>query len=218
MIQMLAITPAINNGDSQMAKHYKWEGNKLTFSIPGAGDASIDIASLPEAVKQAALMFGVQTAARNATAGFFGKEPATALKRMSARFKNWLEGTWKAASTGGEGESKTSMLAQAFAEAATAAGTPMDAEGAAELISGVIEEKVAEADLSADEDDDKPAIRKIASAVRASFAEMPEVAPILTRIKAEAAQRRAAEAVEAAAKAKAEGKVGGLAEVLGQRK
>lgn len=197
-----------------MAKHYRWEGLVLTFNVPNAGDASIDVGALPDDVKKAALLFGVQTAARNATAGFFGKEPETALKRMSARFKNWLEGTWKAASTGGEGESKTSMLAQAFAEAATASGTEMDAEGAAELISTVIEEKVTEAGLSADEEDDKAAIRKIASAVRASFGEMPEVAPILTRIKAEAAQRRAVEAADAATKAKAEGKVGGLAEVL----
>lgn len=193
-----------------MAKHYKWEGDVLAYSIPEGGDATLDISKLPDAVKLAALKFGIQTAARNATAGLFKEEPATALKRMAARFKNWLEGEWKAASAGGEGaERKTSMLAQAVAEAGG-----IDVERAAEIISEVIVDKVAEAGLSADEDDDKPAIRKIAAAVRTSFSEMPEVAPVLTRIKAEAAQRRAAEALADAEKAKAEGKVGNLAELL----
>lgn len=199
-----------------MAKNHKWDGNVLTYTIPKAGEggadgvATLDISKLPESVIAAALRFGLQTAARNATAGLFSEEPVTAFKRMVGRFTNWLEGEWKAASAGGDGaERKTSMLAQALAEAGQ-----IDVEKAAEIISDVISEKVEEAGLSADEDADKPAIRKIAAAVRTGFAEMPEVAPILTRIKAEAAQKRAAEAQAEADKAKAEGKVGNLAEVL----
>ena len=197
-----------------MAKHHKWEGQVLSYSVPGAGEngavglASLDVAKLPQAVKDAALMFGLQTAARNATAGLFKEEPGQALKRMSARFKNWMDGVWKAASAG-EGERKTSMLAQAVSEAGG-----ITVEEAAEIITGVIEEKVAEAGLSADEEDDKPAIRKIGAAVRQSFAETPEVAPVLARIKAEAALKREQEARTAADKAKAEGKVGGLAALL----
>lgn len=197
-----------------MAKHHKWEGMTLVYSVPGAGEngaaavASLDVSKLPQPVKDAALLFGIQTAARNATAGLFKEEPGQALKRMSARFKNWMDGVWKAASAG-EGERKTSMLAQAVAEAGG-----ITADEAAEIITGVIEEKVAEAGLSADEEDDKPAIRKIGAAVRQSFAETPEVAPVLARIKAEAALKREQEARAAADKAKAEGKSGGLAALL----
>lgn len=191
-----------------MAKHHKWEGSVLSYDVPGAGGATLDMAKLPQAVKDAALMFGLQTAARNATAGLFTDDPAAALKRMTGRFKNWMDGVWKAASSG-DGERKTSMLAQAVAEAGGI--TP---DEAAEIITSVIEEKVAEASLSADEEEDKPAIRKIAAAVRASFAETPEVAPVLARIKTEAAQKREAEAREAAQKAQAEGKGGGLAALL----
>jgi hypothetical protein len=197
-----------------MAKHHAWNGNILSYSIPGAGEggqaaqATLDVDKLPQAVKDAALKFGLQTAARNATAGLFGDEPVTAFKRMSARFKNWMDGVWKAASAG-DGERKTSMLSQAVAEAGG-----ISVEDAAEVITAMIEEKVTEANLSADEEADKPAIRKIGAAVRQSFAELPEVAPILARIKAEAALKREQEAKDAAAKAKAEGKVGSLAEML----
>ena len=89
-----------------MAKNHKWEGTVLHYTIPGAGEggaaaeATIDVGALPDAVKQAALLFGVQTAARNATAGLFSEDPVTAFKRMTARFKNWLDGQWKAASAG----------------------------------------------------------------------------------------------------------------------
>lgn len=193
-----------------MAKHYKWDGNTLRYSVPNAGEATLDVASLPDAVKTAAMLFGIQTAARNATAGLFTEEPESALKRMQQRFATWLKGEWKAAGAGGEGaERKSSMLALAVAEAGG-----IDAERAAEIISDVISEKVEEAGLSPDEETDKAAIRKIAAAVRTSFAEMPEVAPILTRIKAEAAQKRADEAKVEAEKARAEGKVGSLAEML----
>jgi len=197
-----------------MAKNHKWEGTVLHYTIPGAGEggaaaeATIDVGALPDAVKQAALLFGVQTAARNATAGLFSEDPVTAFKRMTARFKNWLDGQWKAASAG-EGERKTSMLSQAVAEAGG-----ISVEEAADIITSLIEEKVTEASLSADEEADKPAIRKIGAAVRASFSELPEVLPILARIKAEAALKREQEARATAEKAKAEGKVGSLAEML----
>lgn len=199
-----------------MAKHHKWEGNILSYGIPGAGEggaaalASLDIDKLPQAVKDAALRFGLQTAARNATAGLFTDEPTTAFKRMSARFKNWMDGVWKAASAG-DGERKTSMLSQAVAEAGS-----ITVEEAAEVITAMIEEKVTEAQLSADEEADKPAIRKIGAAVRQGFAELVEVAPILARIKAEAALKREQEAKAAAEKAKADPayKGGSLAEML----
>ena len=188
-----------------MAKNHKWEGDVLVYNVPGAGDAKIDISQLSEAVKHAALMFGVQTAARNSTAGLFTEDPALALKRMTGRFVTWLAGEWKAASAGGEGaERPTSMLAMAVAE-----GGGITAEEAAAAIAGVIEEKITDAGLSADEDGDKPAIRKIAAAVRALFAEMPEVKGPLARIRAEAALRRQAETDAELAKAKAEGKASG---------
>lgn len=199
-----------------MAKHYKWTGRVLSYSIPGAGpegaaaEATIDVDKLPQAVKDAALMFGVQTAARNSTAGLFTEEPGTAFKRMTSRFKNWLDGVWKAASAG-DGERKTSMLSQAVAEAGG-----ITVEEAADIITSMIEEKVTEAGLSADEEADKPAIRKIGAAVRAGFSELPEVMPILARIKAEAALKRSAEADAEAAKKKADPnyKPGSLAEML----
>lgn len=199
-----------------MAKHHKWDGSVLNYSIPGAGEggaaatASLDVDKLPEPVKRAALLFGIQTAARNATAGLFTEEPGTAYKRMSARFKNWLDGVWKAASAG-DGERKTSMLSQAVAEAGS-----ITVDEAADIITSLIEEKVTEAGLSADEEADKPAIRKIGAAVRSSFSELPEVMPILARIKAEAAIKREQEAKDAAAKAKADPsyKGGSLAEML----
>lgn len=197
-----------------MAKNHKWDGNILSYTIPGAGAAgaaevaTLDVSKLPDAVKEAALKFGLQTAARNATAGLFGDEPATAFKRMVGRFKNWADGVWKAASAG-DGERKTSMLSQAVAEAGA-----ITVEEAADIITSMIEEKVTEAGLSADEEADKPAIRKIGAAVRSGFADLPEVAPILARIKAEAALKRSQEADAEAEKAKAEGKVGSLAEML----
>lgn len=199
-----------------MAKHHKWDGSVLSYSIPGKGDgaaaqtATLDISKLPDSVKQAALMFGIQTAARNATAGLFTEEPETAFKRMTGRFKNWLDGVWKAASAG-DGERKTSMLSQAVAEAGG-----ITVEEAADIITSMIEEKVTEANLSADEEADKPAIRKIGAAVRTGFAELVEVAPILARIKAEAALKREQEAKVAAEKAKADPNYKGtsLAEML----
>lgn len=197
-----------------MAKHHKWDGSVLAYSIPGAGEggaaavALLDVDKLPDAVKRAALLFGIQTAARNATAGLFTEEPTTAFKRMAARFKNWTDGVWKAASAG-DGERKTSMLSQAVAEAGG-----ITVEEAADIITSMIEEKVTEANLSADEEGDKPAIRKIGAAVRSGFAELPEVMPILARIKAEAAIKREQEAKDASAKLVAEGKTGTLAEML----
>lgn len=203
-----------------MAKNHKWDGAVLSYTVPNgagagvAGVATLDLgklcptfAELP-AVAQEALKFAAQTAGRNATAGLFTDEPETAFKRLVARFKNWTDGVWKAASAG-DGERKTSMLSQAVAEAGA-----ITVEEAADIITSMIEEKVTEAGLSADEEADKPAIRKIGAAVRSGFADLPEVAPILARIKAEAALKRSQEADVEAAKAKAEGKVGSLAEML----
>jgi hypothetical protein len=168
--------------------NHKWEGSTLKYNIPGAGDAALDVSQLNDDVKQAAMLFGIQTAARNATAGLFKEDPTAALKRMNARFEAWLKGVWKAASTG-EGERPTSLLAMAVAEAGG-----ITADEAAQIISDLIESKAVEAGLSADEEDDKPAIRKIGAAVRASFAELPEVAVPYARLKAEEANKRAAKA------------------------
>ena len=203
-----------------MAKNHKWDGAILSYTVPngaGAGTpgvATLDLtklvptfADLPP-VAQEALKFAAQTAGRNATAGLFSEEPETAFKRLVARFKNWTDGVWKAASAG-DGERKTSMLSQAVAEAGG-----ITVEQAADIITSMIEEKVTEAGLSADEDADKPAIRKIGAAVRQGFAETAEVAPVLARIKAEAALKRQKEAEAEATKLKAEGKVGNLAELL----
>jgi hypothetical protein len=183
-----------------MAKNHRWEGTKLIYNVPGAGEAVLDSAALPEPVRAAALAFGIQTAVRNATAGLFTEEPLTALKRIQARIASWLAGDWKAAATG-EGEKKTSMLAQAVSEVGG-----VTVEEAATIISDMIEAKVSEAGLSADNDEDKPTIRKIAQAVRDSFAEADGVAVVLARIKAQAAQARAEEAAKAAEANKAAGK------------
>lgn len=178
-----------------MAKHYKWEGTSLSFNVPGAGDASLDVATLPEAVKAAALQFGIQTAVRNATAGLFEKEPQSALKRIQARIESWLKGEWKAAAT--EGESRTSLLARAVAEVGG-----ITVEEAADAISETIGDKVRELGLDSEDDEDKQHIRKIGTAVRDGFAEAEGVPVVLARIRAEEAQKRAAQAAaDAAAKA-----------------
>jgi len=199
-----------------MAKNHKWEGDTLTYNVPGAGTASLDVSKilgmslkdLPAAAA-GAFTFGIQTAARNATAGLFTDEPATALKRIQKRFEAWIAGEWKAASAG-EGERKTSMLAMAVAEVGG-----ITVEEAAEIISSLIESKVAEAGLDSNDDDDKPGIRKIAQAVRDSFAEAEGVTVVLARLKSEAAQKRATEAAAAEAQRKAEGKTGAnLADLL----
>jgi hypothetical protein len=175
-----------------MAKHHKWEGNVLTYNIPSAGTATLDVSKLPENVKTAAILFGIQTAARNATAGLFGDEPQTALKRMQKRFEAWLAGEWKAAGAG-EGERKTSMLAIAVAQVGQI--TP---EEAAQIISDTIEAKIAEAGLDSNDEEDKPGIRKLAQAVRDAFAEAEGVPVVLADLKAKAAQERAQAAAEAA--------------------
>jgi hypothetical protein len=189
-----------------MANH-KWEGDTLTYDVPGAGSASIDVSAMlgmklseMPIPAQGAFKFGIQTAARNATAGLFKEEPATALKRIQARFAAWLKGEWKAASAG-EGERKTSMLAAAVAEVGG-----ITLEEAAEIISTTIESKVSEAGLDANDDDDKANIRKIGNAVRGAFEEADGVGVVLARMRSEAAQKRAVEAADAEAARKAEGK------------
>lgn len=193
-----------------MAKNFKWENGVLTYNVPGAGDAVLDTSKLGPEVNAAALAFGIQTAARNATAGLFTEDPQAALKRILGRFESWLKGEWKAAAA--EGERKTSLLAQAVAEAGG-----ISVEDAATAISDMIEAKVTEAGLDADNEENKAHIRKIAEAVRGAFAEAEGVPAVLARLKAEAAAKRASEALASAQKAQAEGKTGtSLKELLGK--
>lgn len=193
-----------------MAKkhNHKFDGSVMTYEIPGTGAATLDLSKvfpdflgLPP-VAQEMVKFSAKTLARNATAGLMDDaDKPTALKRIQERFKNFMEGVYRSGGGAESAERPTSMLARALAEAQAAinpndpAATP---EGAAAMIAGLIDANVQKAELSPDEDDDKEAIRKIASAVRKAIADTAEVAPILARIKAEEAQKRA----DAAAKPK----------------
>ena len=173
-----------------MAKKHKqeWTGTILTYGIEGVGDAMLDINDLNDEVKTKAMQFAFQTLARNATAGLMSTadDMKTALERVVARFKNFTEGVWRSGGGAESAERPTSMLARAFAEA-----VGVEPSEAAARIANIIDTKVQEAGLSSDEEDDKAGIREIASEVRKFIASTKEVAPILLRIKAEEAAKRA---------------------------
>jgi len=179
-----------------MAKKHeqKFDGMVLLYSLPGVGDATTDIAAWPENVKAEALKFAAKTLARNATAGLMGsdEDKKTALERVVTRFKNFAEGIWRSGAGAESAERPTSMLARAMAEA-----LQIEAAEAAERIAALIDAKVAEAELSPDEEDDKTEIRKIAKAVRDFIASTKEVQPILLRIRAEEAVKRSQVATKA---------------------
>ena len=179
-----------------MAKHIKkWEGSVLHYEIPGHGVATLDTATLPADIIQRAIQFAFPTLARNATAGLMADaDKPTAFKRVQERFANFAAGVWRAGGGAESAERPTSMLARAMAEV-----LGIDPVDAASRIAALIDANVEKASLSPDEDEDKDAIRKVASAVRKAIADTAEIVPVLARIKAEEATKRA-EAAQAPAK------------------
>lgn len=179
-----------------MAKHKKaWNGNVLTYEIPGHGVATLDVSLLSQEIIQKAVQFAFPTLARNATAGLMADEDkATAFKRVQERFQNFMDGVWRAGGGAEAAERPTSMLARAFAEV-----MQIEPGEAAARIAKLIDANIEKAELSPDEEDDKDSIRKVAAAVRKAIADTTEIAPVLARIKAEESAKRA-EAAKASPK------------------
>lgn len=192
-----------------MAKHVKkWDGDVLTYEIPGHGVATLDISTLSPDIIKKAVQFAFPTLARNATAGLMADaDKPTAFKRVQERFKNFIDGVWRAGGGAESAERPTSMLARAMAEV-----LGIEPADAAARIAALIDSNVDKASLSPDEEDDKEAIRKVAAAVRKAIADTAEIVPVLARIKAEEAVKRA-EAAKAPAK---EGTVS-LADLIAKR-
>jgi hypothetical protein len=65
----------------------------MNFETEGVADISVDVNSLPDAVKISALMFGFQTALRNSTAGKLD-ELEKAVASVQGRIKTWTDGSW----------------------------------------------------------------------------------------------------------------------------
>lgn len=179
-----------------MAKHVKkWDGDILSYEIPGQGVATLDIATLSPDIIKKAVQFAFPTLARNATAGLMADaDKPTAFKRVVERFKNFTDGVWRAGGGAESAERPTSMLARALAEV-----LGIEPDEAASRITQMIDENVEKAGLSADEEDDKEKIRAVAAAVKKAIAETSDIVPVFARIKAEEAVKRA-EAAKAAPK------------------
>lgn len=192
-----------------MAKHQKkWEGKKLTYTIPGVGDAVLDTSALSPEIIQKALEFAFPTLARNATAGLMADEDKpTALKRIQERFKNFMDGVWRSGGGAESAERPTSMLARALAQVRGCAP-----EEAAQLIADLIDANVEKQGLSPDEEEDKVKIRAVASAVRKTIAENAEIVPVLARIRADEAAKKA----EAAAQVTVKEGAPKLSDILGR--
>lgn len=146
-------------------------------AVPGFAD-------MPDWVK-AALHFAIKTGSRNATAGLLNEDPQKAYERVVDRMTAWSAGVWRAASESA-GESRTSILARAVAEAL---GVELD--DAISQIDTAIEEAVDAANLDKDHDPDKPKVRKVGNDLRNSLRGDPAIAPIYARMQAEEAAKRA---------------------------
>jgi len=71
------------------------EGSVITqdFETAGVDVVVLDVNTLPDAVKAQAMLFGFQTALRNATAGKL-EEVAKAVESVHGRVKTWQAGSW----------------------------------------------------------------------------------------------------------------------------
>lgn len=65
----------------------------MNFETEGVSNIDLDVATLPEAVKHQAMIFGFQHAMRNATAGKL-EEVQKAVDAVTARVGNWKSGSW----------------------------------------------------------------------------------------------------------------------------
>jgi len=173
------------------------EGDILKCTIDGIGVASLNIAGLAPNVVRKALEFGLQTLARNATAGLMAtdEDAKTGFARVQARFAAWAKGEWRVDGGAESAERPSSLLAQAIAE--VIGKTPAEA---AQIVADMISENVSAAGLSPDEEGDAKKIREIANEVRKTLSADSAVAVILARLRTEAAKKREA---EVAAKAQA---------------
>lgn len=174
----------------------------------GAMIASIDLEKvfgwkgLSDLPKKA-IAFAVGHVLRNATAGKM-ETIAEAFKAVQERAKALQDGKWASHKEAGEGgESRDSLLSRALAIVMSA--EPKDA---AEFIVGEIRTAMEEKNIDPETESDdltaeqKTERRKIANAVRKSISEDPAVSVQLTKLKADAAAAKAAEALK-----NAEGKV-----------
>lgn len=66
----------------------------MNFETEGVADIVVDVNELPDAVKAQALMFGFQTALRNATAGKLD-ELEKAIASVKGRIETWKGGSWQ---------------------------------------------------------------------------------------------------------------------------
>lgn len=75
----------------------------MDFEAEGVAPVSLDVNTLSDDVKVAGLMFGFQTAMRNATAGKL-EEISKAVESVNGRIKTWQSGAWLA-----QGESRAAI-------------------------------------------------------------------------------------------------------------
>jgi len=66
----------------------------LDFETQGVANPTLDVNELPDAVKAQAMLFGFQTALRNATAGKL-EEVEKALASVTGRISTWKSGSWQ---------------------------------------------------------------------------------------------------------------------------
>lgn len=169
-----------------MAKNHSFNGNTLTYNLPGES-VTVDLSALPENITQKALEFAIPTLLRNATAGLLNEDPAKAIERVKARISAWLDGKWSSKSES-SAEPRSSLLVLALSEALT-----VTASAAQKMIEDAIEAAQTAANVDTDSLDeaDVKAAKAIAKQVRDAFGATREVAPILQRLKVEAAQKAA---------------------------
>lgn len=169
-----------------------FNGTAMTYAIDGGGDFTVDVASLPQDIKDRMLLRAAQFISREATAGLAESDPAAAIARAKQRMENLAQGLWRAVSAE-SAEPRTSLLARAVAEA-----MGITAEEAAKEIAATIEAAIADAGLDPDDEEQETAIRKIGKATRDLYSNSAEVGVILARLQAENAAKKAQAAVEAA--------------------
>jgi len=162
-------------------------------------------------IAQSAVGFATGHVLRNSTAGLLKDEfksggYSEAKDAISARAKTLNEGKWAAVRQAGESAAGT-LLAQALAEIIGS-----DVKSAAEQIDAAVEEAMNEKSMDPDASQEeltaeqKTERRKLIAAVHKEFGKDPQVKAVMTRISAENAAKRAAEAAK-----EAEGKVSAFA-------
>lgn len=176
-----------------------------TYKLTDDQSFTVDVAKFmatPELVAQA-VRFAIGHVLRNATAGLMKDEHKAsgykeAVEGITNRIKSLAEGKWASVRQAGESAAGT-LLAQALAAVMGCevkdAGDFIDAE-----VEKALEAKGLDPDASGDEltPDQKKQRRQVIAGVHKVIGDDPAVAVQLTRIKAENAAKKAAEALEAA--------------------